>query len=243
MFDPTTINAAILQKLRDYYPSFNSVSDADLWVAFVNTWNRLMARLCWNDKTCVSMLTNPRVLFVRVNPEGCRVVEIEMQHSEITSVESAEITTYSKTGKTKIMLENLADYWVEGTKMLRIYLSREDQKCLCRCDESYIKINYTAGYKEIPDCFYTAIGLILGNAMCKLNNCADQDCQNTDQVAMNAVLTQRDIDGERWVFEVPNNFIQDALDQGEVNGILNLLDNYSNCINKLTFSAGAYPSR
>lgn len=239
--DPSAINAEILTKIRLYYPTFENLTDQELWTAFVNSWNLLMSRLCWSDRSGGSLLIQERTMTEAISPVDCKVIEFYLKHSAVTSIEGAEIVMYKKDGKETLVLENIEDYYIPELNIIRYFLSNQDSYNVCRCEQAIFNIRYMAGYQAIPEEMYTVIGIIIGNSLCKLNNCTDTECSNTDAMAMNAVLKAREIDGERWEYSIPNNIVQDSFDQGERAGIMSALGDYSNCINTLTFNAGAYP--
>lgn len=241
MFTPSTIDTAILNKLRSYYPAFNSMPDSELWRQFVNLWNKLMASLCWDDNESNSLLESTRTIYIDLNPvTNCNMAEIFLKHNPIKSITSIDLIVYSKLGKEIINIPYPEKYWIEGTNEIVIYIDNITSINICKCDRLQIKAVYVAGYSEIPEAFYTVLGLILANAICSVNDCIDQECSSKDRLAANAVLSRRTIENDTWEWDIPNNILQDYYDKAEKNNMLSMLGNYSNCINKLSFATGSY---
>lgn len=233
--DITTPDPTILEKLRSYCPAFVSVDDTVLWTNFVNTWNLFMSLLCWGDSECNSLLEGERVIFEEINRDCCDNVEIYLKHSPIVSVDEGILSIYVCNEIEQHTIDNISNNLLDGTNELYIHLTLEQRRRIHNCSRAILKITYTAGYSEIPECLYSAICLAIGNAIVRRNGITDT-CDALELQAVNARLKRREIDGETWDWVTPNDLLQNTLDGLESGGILSTLGEYSNCINKLNFS-------
>jgi len=241
MFTPGTPDTDITDKLKEYCPALSAYTDEELWVKFVNIWNKLMVLLCWNDTVCNSMLVNDRTFLVKVNVDRRGVQEIDLPHNQINSISTVTFQVYSVDGLEEEVITDPEKYWVQDTNTYRFYLSSKvvGDICISKCEDAYLKFEYNAGYDDIPECFYSVLCVIIGNALCQYNDCGGATCNTVDRLAMNAILTQHVIEGEEWKWDVPNSIVQDTLDTAMKDGLLSALFTYSNCTNKINFNAGA----
>lgn len=238
MFTPNTVDQAILDKLREYLPGLSGMTDAQLWLSFVNAWNKLMAILCWNDGECNSLISAQRNLKVKLE-DKCFPIEVPLYHTNVTDIESAVIKWLTDTGFQQQAVSGDLMNFFDGEK-LYITPSSSLQVAINSCSGVVnIEVTYTAGYAEIPECFYTALSEIIGISLCQQNNCFEntEDCYALDRKALNAVLTERTIGDETWKWETPNNFLVDTISNLQSKGSLKLLGQFSNCVNKLNFVA------
>lgn len=240
MFVPSTPDATVLAKLREYCPAFVSVADADLWVNFVNTWNRLMTLLCWNDEECGDFLSGTRTLYEVLNPDCIREQDIYLKHKKVTEITSAEIQIYDKDGSETITITDPDSFYRPAENKFKLYMNHETiQRCLNCREEAYIKIEYTAGYDEIPECFYGAICRVISQAWCE-HNCIEGDCAQTDRLGLNAVLKEKSVGDRTWKWDLGDRLIEKTINNFQAKGLLAELMRFGNCTNKITFSVGAY---
>jgi hypothetical protein len=166
-------------------------------------------------------------------------LEVHLQHAPIVSIEEAYIKVYNSEGFEQISLGDISDFLLENSNELLLFLSRDIQSKICNCEQARLTIKYTAGYELIPDCFYTTIVALIERALRQRNDCGEGECDFNDSEAFNAYLKTRLIDGESWEWAVPNNILEDSFAGLDKLGYLGILNQYSNCLNKITISTGS----
>lgn len=240
MFLPETIDDTILARLADYYPAFGEVEQLDLWLAFIKAWNQINALLCWSGDECSDLIQSERVVFKELNIDWKGQQIIKLPHKKIISIDSVEIQLFTAGGNQVIEIENPQSFYIEAINSWQLFLNRKDLNSCQRCiGEAFIKITYTAGYEDIPECFFSAISQIIAQAWCD-KNCLELGCKSTDRLGVNAALKEKWVGDRKWVWDLGDREMEKAINNLQTQGLLSQIGQFSNCINKISFTVGAF---
>lgn len=238
MFTPTTIEQPVIDKLVTYFPNPKDIHNDILWKNFVNTWNRLMALLCWNDTSTKSLLEGT-VKFSYVNEIYENPTQIVLAHNKIKEVTSVKVRTFDGGGFNEFSIANPNNFLIPNTGLYNLFFNNV-QLGVCRGREVQVELDYVAGYAQIPEELFTAIADIIFYGA-GVGGCNKDDSEGAKQCvgnkpAMNAYLKSKSIPDYSWTWEIPNHIVQDVMDTMSSKGLLAIIfENYSNCISRLDF--------
>lgn len=235
-----------LTNLRKYCKCFADTPDNELWQLLYNVIGKISNRNCWAKKACDTFLLSDRTENITFNIDECKdcnnIIKTALGYDEVDTITSASILVLNNDGtQSTYIISSPQSHYIAIKNEFRfnldtdvtdslgntVKLSSIDWGC---CEPEFILIlNYTAGYRTIPDCLWEAICKIMQYAILANNNCSTENCATMDRIAFNAYVTQQSIKDSSWNWQVPDNKLEDIISSIYSDGINSSIFCVSNC--------------
>lgn len=173
----------VYEQLGKYCDCLEKVSDDDIDELI----NLVSMATCWCLKPCETFLSSDRTEIIPLPNclDDCGIFTFEPYFVPFVP-ESFSFTLVEVVGIDETLIPITTFSYSETKEIFRLDLPLENCKCKpnCGCEpEYYLKVDYVAGFEEIPDCllpaFCEAIQYIIERRECDCDEC--QECKNYDE--------------------------------------------------------------